>query len=959
MARQQFYTRVPFKVSMFNRSDSYDTFACSEGLDREFIEKELAMVCENKLTLEEAALIRKNELQPAYCQYTAKDNILVQSCTSYFEKDYTGERSTYLVHNIIFEPQETESLFYIQNRGVINPEMFVKDLDRFNITDPSAKPQKKYPLLDYAPITAEPTSWLTETFDAATLQRFIYAAISTVCGNVKSLFFVLPNNEQSQTVIRFFNTFFQIIPYYMRPFMSFATRINDISKFQNVKLKCLPDVVSVPPAKGAFLNMKTKAYTGLKDEDIAANRLIVEFFYTLVLNDEIRREFLLFSDHAVKSVPALAALNLKALGNLIFLFKSSSGMFDENAVLPTDEKLIDFYTIYEKNSAALSHEYRMNAAKSLQRYPRTHTAIPPKLFTKICKIYPKEIPGVKHIILSVFLELIHTDIMRDKLFTFIKNNYDSEDEETKVVIIDNLCRVFYGGFLQSQILAFFQQIFPNESDDTQNAIIDKLLLAIRNKEVKVQIVSFIKDNFDSFSFDIKKKFYDSTFEHLPDGDELAGELIDIVNVHIVEESEEEQKEYSDKLLELIDSEQSHRKHPLLRLIATKTGYCSEVVMRSIFTESIGKKPANEALECFCSGTYLELCERLKALWKTVPGISQENSEKMISVIETELQTNPKKPDLKSALAAAKLIDSFEPETSSENEEEKPDDQEFNENDAEETADEEAPAKEKTTEDVFFEMFCERVLTPVISENAADVFRYADGDQLMEIAVEYADKHQSVHSSEKFSMLTKYAAIRKNAVTNHPTRFTVQCESLTDNPLMRKSISAYMKKDLLASGAVSNRSMKYVVEAFVNYFKDGNFGLSQIYDANRQPPEDVPPEETKKSKDKSATPPVDPDLKLVTTMLKIANLIAVSAKTEKMKEDLYSDASGVGTILMGYIQGKKKADLKPLYQAIDSLKPEKNEFSAFCKKQIEQTPASPSGGGISMPSWLTNLFKKKK
>ena len=49
MAKQHFYSRVPARISMYNRADSFDTFAHSEGLDREFIERELAPVYENKL----------------------------------------------------------------------------------------------------------------------------------------------------------------------------------------------------------------------------------------------------------------------------------------------------------------------------------------------------------------------------------------------------------------------------------------------------------------------------------------------------------------------------------------------------------------------------------------------------------------------------------------------------------------------------------------------------------------------------------------------------------------------------------------------------------------------------------------------------------------------------------------------------------------------------------------------
>ena len=44
MALQHLYSRVPARASMFNKADGYDTFACSDGLTREFIERELSVL---------------------------------------------------------------------------------------------------------------------------------------------------------------------------------------------------------------------------------------------------------------------------------------------------------------------------------------------------------------------------------------------------------------------------------------------------------------------------------------------------------------------------------------------------------------------------------------------------------------------------------------------------------------------------------------------------------------------------------------------------------------------------------------------------------------------------------------------------------------------------------------------------------------------------------------------------
>ena len=101
MAYQHFYSRVPARVSMYNKSDGFDTFAHSEGLSREFIERELAVVYENKLSKIDMAVIRHGEFLPVYLQTSTRSGALVQSCISYMSRDYTGERSAYLAHSLI------------------------------------------------------------------------------------------------------------------------------------------------------------------------------------------------------------------------------------------------------------------------------------------------------------------------------------------------------------------------------------------------------------------------------------------------------------------------------------------------------------------------------------------------------------------------------------------------------------------------------------------------------------------------------------------------------------------------------------------------------------------------------------------------------------------------------------------------------------------------------------------
>ena len=109
MALQHFYSRIPARASMFNKSDSYDTFACSDGLTREFIGRELSIIDDYKPTAEETTLIRRTQLPPLYAQMAVKSGELVQSAISFLASDYTGERTSYMVHSLVFSEKEKKA----------------------------------------------------------------------------------------------------------------------------------------------------------------------------------------------------------------------------------------------------------------------------------------------------------------------------------------------------------------------------------------------------------------------------------------------------------------------------------------------------------------------------------------------------------------------------------------------------------------------------------------------------------------------------------------------------------------------------------------------------------------------------------------------------------------------------------------------------------------------------------
>ena len=185
MAKQHLYSRVPAKVSMYNRSDGFDTFAHSEGLSREFIERELSAVYENKLSKNDAEAVRKGLMPKVYSQCVLRSGDFTQTAITYLPLDYTGERSAYLEHTLILSDEEKESLMHSKNNAIFNPDMFISDISRFDITSASSSADNKYPELEYKPLSAPNAEKLLNRYRPDTVKSFIYAVLAVLCAKGK------------------------------------------------------------------------------------------------------------------------------------------------------------------------------------------------------------------------------------------------------------------------------------------------------------------------------------------------------------------------------------------------------------------------------------------------------------------------------------------------------------------------------------------------------------------------------------------------------------------------------------------------------------------------------------------------------------------------------------------------------------------------------------------------------
>ena len=200
MASQHFYSRVPARVSMYNKFDSFDTFAHSKNLSREFIERELSIVYQDKLSKNDMPLVRRGEINPVYYQCFLKSGKLVQGCISYLPLDYTGERSAYFTHSLVFSEEEKNSLLEDANKMIFNSDLFKTDISEFDITSPTATPNNNYEELEYFTKPISEVQGIYKKHDPETIKSFIGAILLSLCKKGKNVYFTLDVEDENLSI---------------------------------------------------------------------------------------------------------------------------------------------------------------------------------------------------------------------------------------------------------------------------------------------------------------------------------------------------------------------------------------------------------------------------------------------------------------------------------------------------------------------------------------------------------------------------------------------------------------------------------------------------------------------------------------------------------------------------------------------------------------------------------------
>ncbi len=757
MAKQHFYSRVPAKMSMYNRTDGYDTFAHSQGLERGLIEKDLAPIYENKLNKTNMEDVRKGLLPRVYSQTCLRSGEVVQSCVTYLPRDYTGERSAYLCHSLILGDQERQMLC-TSGSSVLNPEMFPIFDTKFLSGESSANDH--YPETDYVGAQAEDPAAVLAKHDPDQIADFVFALLSVFFAKGKTVYFSLPceDLQASDEALRFLSAVMSVIPRRARAELSFASFVTEPGQYASAKIKCMSHKCSeVPVAKGIFFDFATGYVTGLPSRD-TIEKAPVEFFCSLLKNAAEREEFLLFIERAMDSVSKLDKLNLKTLTDLVFLFGGASNLYHQETVLPTDGKVYDLLCVYEKYRDALSEESRRYVYKCLERYPQNHVAIPKNIFSKVSKLYPGEPDSVKRVVMHVVLDLIHTDIMREKLFVFIKNNYDGEDADIQALIVADLCRVFYGGFLQIPILTFFREHFVNEPEEIQYRIFEKLMLTIRTEAVQQPILEFVGENYHLLSQRQKDLFYDTFFEMLPEADALAGKLVQLTDQKLENETAEIQARVHEGLTALLEKAGRRQDHDLLIAVCSGEGFCYDTVTELAFGQWRTRKIFTDYLQLLLNKPVVARTEALFRIHRVLSGMDQESQSKLIQVLDQLFPVDEKAANLYHWLEADRI----------------------------------AEGKMATEQKALAYMFRVKITRPALENTMMDVFNVRLGKDGLERICRYAENNREIQDTKAYKVVQVFRYWQDAAIKQDPQVVFRCLKQLPPDTALRNQIAGYIR-----------------------------------------------------------------------------------------------------------------------------------------------------------------------
>ena len=802
MSLQHFYSRVPARVSMFNKRDGFDTFAHSAGIDRDFILGPLSKVYSDKLKYHDDTKIRRGEIPVVYSQTMLESGEVVQTAIKYLPLDFTGERSSYLAHSLVLTEQEKATLFSCRDALGFNPGMFVTDIEPFNITSPLATKIANMEERSYSTRRLSDPGEVIKKYNPEMVKSLLYSLISAVCGDGREVYFRLPCPDlvASDEALLLVNAIMSILPYSLRARMSFVSFVSEADSYPGFKLKCASSYCDrIYPHRGVFYDFATGLISG-QPVEYGRNLSLVNFLYSLYDNKNVRDQFHTFVAGIEEKYSGLL-LDVRNLSEMVFVFWQCSGFYAEQSVLPTDDTVSSFFRMYGSYREGMSTEYRMKAYRCLSRYASEHRVIPADIFAMLSNLYPDECVSAKAVALDVLLKLIHLPAMREDLFDFISRNYSAEIDRVKAVVNANLTRVFYGGFLQYRILSFFDRNFASEPESTTDLIIDKLLLSIRTPKIQREIVAFLDKHYFRLTKEQKTKLYSTCIEMIPECDELSVMLINLVNRHIGREGAEVKNFVSENIEKILGESIARGEENIAALLVDSTGFCEETATSYIWKNRVGGEVFIDTIAAM--GVY-KRATKLIRMYKTLPDLTDEDYEALLSTF-TEVKVSVLPSTFYEVMQADKAAGLNLPENL-------------------------ANHLRKT------------IIYPTVPATFFDVFKVKYGKDGIDSLLKYAGNNHTLAKSPEYIVVQNYISMvdmAKRGDTDGAFRIATK---LPDNRIVRQDIADYIRMCALDT-ANQSESTVIIFELLISYLKNETFRLDTLYTKYRKHFEDVNTERT--------------------------------------------------------------------------------------------------------------------
>lgn len=796
MAQQHYYSRVPARMSMFNKTDGFDTFACSKGIDLAFAEDTLMVVDEIKLTAAENSEIRSGNWSPCYVQFNTAKGGTVRSLITYLPLDYTSERPGYMVHSLILNPDEHKKAIYDPDAAPINRALLVSNMDAFDLLSADAEPISDIPEVDYVCPQNKDRDLLVKNYPADTVKRFLYAALAAASGKLRNFYILLDTDKASDPsyMLGIINSVYSVLPIQLRSTFTFATRVNNISHLPVVKIKGIAASSlskDIPASKGASADLDSGRFTGIRDEDIAACIDTVDLFFDMLTDDGLRSSYFEFCKHVYDNSKQTVAFGFKNLCELTTLFKAGSELFDLDTVLPDNDSVGEFLALYATYRDALPRDMRVRMINCIKRYSDAGIEIPKKIFTRITKLYKDEIGETRAVIMQSALELIHTDAMRDKLFVFIKNCYNDEDQKTRDNILTHLVSVFYGGFLQHKLIDFFAEKYRSASEDVRRDMLQKILLTVRTHEIRDSLLSFIDGIWESLDDSDKRSVVECYVEQLPEGDELARELIKRLDALLPASEEMLQMTATDLIISELEAESGEKAHSMLMLFVPSTGYCAERIRAWALSDADDQVFDDYIITSVSDGTLKERISALYDAYDAVTGESESGDECGIRLITSALRGFEQSPcDTHPAELFALMAE--------------------------------------LPENGFTEKVKADILHPLLANCITGVFMHPDSSVSVEQLIEYKrNSYPELGDSPDFDKLSGYLQLKKAFLTGDTAAMFAATKSMSDDKALRNAIGAYAENDLVAENTADVFVRRSLI---VSYLKKGYCDVGACYNA---------------------------------------------------------------------------------------------------------------------------------